>query len=74
MLHHENEGAYGPRTLRALGRAYQIALNELRSSSKSVPSPVQEEIAKNIIDQASGGERNPLRLAMHALRSIGKRK
>ena len=76
MLHHKNDGAYGPQTLRILKRSYQIALYELRSSSraKRVASPVQEVVARSIMDQAKSGERNPLKLAMMSLRGFGNRK
>ena len=67
-------GAFGPKTLRVLSRAYKVAMGELRQSDQAVAPDLQDAVARNIVDQAKSGERNPFRLAINALRGLATRK
>ena len=66
--------AFGPKTLRILSHAYQVALAKIQQSDKRVTPDLENTMAKGIVDQAKKGERNPLRLAVSALRGLTKRK
>ena len=71
MPPNNDRGFFGDGTLRILSRAYHIAHREVQlASPRDASRPeVQQRIAKQIIEQAKTGERNPIRLGIRALRS-----
>jgi hypothetical protein len=63
------ENAFSPEDTIAMGRAYDLATRSLFDTGQ--PQVVQEVIAKRIVGFAESGERDPRRLAILALRSLG---
>ena len=61
--------SFSPETTRIMGEAYEHATRDLHDTGQ--PCIVQEIIAKRIIHLAALGERDPQRLAMTALESLG---
>ena len=62
--------AFGPDEIEVLTTAYEEALRALRLKDRS--DPATEMIAKKIIDLAQRGERDPVRLREHAIRSLSE--
>jgi hypothetical protein len=61
--------AFDDRTTKVMGEAFDSACKELHDTGQ--PAIVYEVIAKRIIDGASKGERNPVRLRNAALAALG---
>ena len=59
------EFAFGPDAIKAMTTAYHAALKTLRVADSA--SPMAELLAKNIVDVARRGERDPIRLHEKAL-------
>lgn len=57
--------AFGPEEVEAITTAYRAALEAMRVTDAT--SPMADLIAKNIIDVARRGERDPVRLREKAL-------
>lgn len=57
--------AFGPEDIKAMTTAFHAALKTLRVTDDS--GPMAELLAKNIIDVARRGERDPVRLHEKAL-------
>jgi hypothetical protein len=68
----DDRGFFGDNTLRILSCAYRIAHGEveLTSPRDADATEVQHRMAKQIIEQAKTGERNPIRLGIRALQSV----
>jgi hypothetical protein len=60
--------AFGPEEIEVMSRAFQGALNALGLMDRA--DPLNELVAKKIIEIAKTGERNPLRLRDRALKSL----
>jgi hypothetical protein len=58
-------GVFGPEALAAMGEAFDTALKALDDTGQ--PRMVREVIAQRIIEAASHGERDPVRLREAAL-------
>jgi hypothetical protein len=58
--------SFGPDEIRVLVRAFDEALGTLRVDRND---PVADALAKKIIELAQEGERDPIRLRQHAVRS-----
>jgi hypothetical protein len=61
--------AFDPQLTHAMGEAYDAARQALHD--KGQPELVQEIIAKRIIEIASTGERDPIKLCDRALAALG---
>jgi hypothetical protein len=61
--------SFDPEATRLLGQAYDLACSELHDDGQ--PAVVKEIIAKRIIELASDGERDPIKLSKVALTSLG---
>ena len=60
--------AFAPNEVRVLSEAFEAALRELRLVDRS--DPVVELVAKRIIQLASSGERDPIRLREGAVKGV----
>jgi hypothetical protein len=60
--------AFGPEEIKIMSTAFQAALNALGSMDRA--DPLNELVAKKIIEIARTGERNPGRLRDRALKSL----
>jgi hypothetical protein len=58
--------AFGPDEIKILTTAYEEVLRTLRAD------PATEMIAKKILELAQCGERDPIRLREHAIRSLSE--
>ena len=63
------EGAFGPETVSAMGRAFEDVCQKLESAGRSDFS--KETIASKIIELARGGEADPVVLREMALMEFG---
>ena len=63
--------SFGPDEIRVLVRAFDEALGTLRVDRND---PVADALAKKIIELAQEGERDPIRLRQHAVRSLSQSK
>jgi hypothetical protein len=63
-------GVFGPDEIKVLTTAYEEALRALRLKDRS--DPATEMIARRIIELAQCGERDPVRLREHAIRSLSQ--
>jgi hypothetical protein len=63
------DASFDAETTRAMGEAFDAACKELHD--KGQPAVVKELIAKQIIEAARRGERDPVRLCEAALRTLG---
>jgi hypothetical protein len=63
-------GVFGPDEIKVLTTAYEEALRALRLKDRS--DPATEMIARRIIELAQRGERDPVRLREHAIRSLSE--
>jgi hypothetical protein len=63
-------GAFGPDEIEVLTTAYEEALRALGLKDRA--DPATEMIAKKIIELAQRGERDPVRLREHAIRSLSE--
>jgi hypothetical protein len=61
--------SFGPDEIRVLVRAFDEALGTLRVDRND---PVADALAKKIIELAQEGERDPIRLRQHAVRSVSQ--
>lgn len=64
----DKEGAFGPKTLAILSRAYDDARREIRDPR--LAEQMQEVLARRVLDHARTGERDPSRLKAHCLRGL----
>jgi hypothetical protein len=62
--------AFGPDEIKVLTTAYEEVLRTLRLENRA--DPATEMIAKKIIELAQCGERDPIRLREHAIRSLSE--
>ena len=62
--------AFGPDEIEVLTTAYEEALRALRLKDRA--DPATEMIARKIIELAQCGERDPVRLREHAIRSLSE--
>jgi hypothetical protein len=62
--------AFGPDEIKVLTTAYEEVLRTLRLQNRA--DPATEMIAKKIIELAQCGERDPIRLREHAIRSLSE--
>jgi hypothetical protein len=60
--------AFGPETVKAMTKAYEGALQELKLRDRS--DPLTRIVARRVIDCAQMGERDPHRLRDFALKSL----
>ena len=60
--------AFGPEGIKVMATAFHGALNALGLMDRA--DPLNELVAKKIIEIAKTGERNPLRLRDRALKSL----
>jgi hypothetical protein len=60
--------AFGPEEIKVMAAAFQGTLNALGLMDRA--DPLNELVAKKIIEIAKTGERNPLRLRDRALQSL----
>ena len=65
----KNHG-FGPDEIKVLTTAYEEVLRTLRLQNRT--DPATEMIAKKILELAQCGERDPIRLREHAIRSLSK--
>jgi hypothetical protein len=63
--------SFGPDEIRVLVRAFDEALGTLRVDRND---PVADALARKIIELAQEGERDPIRLRQHAVRSVSQSK
>jgi hypothetical protein len=63
-------GVFGPDEIKVLTTAYEEALRALGLKDRS--DPATEMIARKIIELAQCGERDPVRLREHAIRSLSE--
>jgi hypothetical protein len=63
--------SFGPDEIRVLVRAFDEALGTLRVDRNG---PVADALAKKIIELAQQGERDPILLRQHAVRSVSQSK
>ena len=63
------EAAFSPETTQVMGQAFDHACKALRDYGQ--PDSVKEVIAKQIIELAKTGERDPVRLSECALSALG---
>jgi hypothetical protein len=63
--------SFGPDEIRVLVRAFDEALGTLRVDRNGL---VADALAKKIIELAQEGERDPIRLRQHAVRSVSQSK
>jgi hypothetical protein len=61
---------FGPDEIKVLTTAYEEVLRKLRLENRA--DPATEMIAKKIIELARRGERDPVRLREHAIRSLSE--
>ena len=61
--------SFDPEAVRLLGQAFDHACGEIHANGQ--PSLIREIIAKRIIELASDGERDPIKLSEAALTSLG---
>jgi hypothetical protein len=61
---------FGPDEIKVLTIAYEEVLRTLRLENRA--DPATEMIAKKIIELAQRGERDPVRLREHAIRSLSE--
>ena len=73
---HDDKGFLGDKTLQVLDRAYRDARQQLKQASHhDADNPeVQRRMARQIIERAKEGERNPVRLVARALSSFAFRR
>ena len=62
--------AFGPDEIKILTTAYEEVLRTLRLENRT--DPATEMIAKKILELAQCGERDPVRLREHAIRSLSE--
>ena len=65
-----NDHVFGPDEIKVLTTAYEEVLRTLRLENRA--DPATEMIAKKIIELARRGERDPVRLREHAIRSLSE--
>jgi hypothetical protein len=63
-------GVFGPDDVKLLTNAFENALRELKLTDRA--DPLTEMVAREIIEAARVGERDPVKLCHVALRSIKK--
>src|SRR5262249_37763679 len=63
-----DDQSFDPETVRLMGVAFEIALATLRPSNHA--DPLREGVARNIIELAKAGERDPERLCEGALNDL----
>jgi hypothetical protein len=61
--------SFGPDEIKVLVRAFEEALGTLRVDRNG---PVSDALAKKIIELAQQGERDPILLRQHAVRSVSQ--
>jgi hypothetical protein len=66
------EQSFDPSALKAMGEAYDRALAALNRSGQ--PEHIRRIIARNIIELAGRGERDPVRLSLAALSALDVRR
>jgi hypothetical protein len=62
--------AFGPDEIKVLTTAYEEALRALGLNHRA--DPATEMVARKIIELAQCGERDPVRLREHAIRSLSE--
>jgi hypothetical protein len=68
LLGLEGAGAFGPEDITALIAAHEMALQRLKVTDRK--SAMAFLVAKNVIQIAKGGERDPQRLSERVIRAL----